>query len=239
MKAGDDHDILQRLIYNKSGTNSIIDGYGPVWRHWRGGKRLFVFRTCAILITIYKEVVLVTRVRFHLTFNYTSSIFHTMNSQRPKTSRMRHPGGPQARELAALTRELSRCCLDKEERICRTFGLHAAEGRVLAAIHGEQLHTASELADRLRIGNSRLTPLIDRLAKKGLLTRAESGDDRRVRRLELTESGLSVAQRMQTFETHLHQQLLAKFPAGERPVLMDTLQHLKAAMDEIRTSIGS
>jgi MarR family transcriptional regulator, transcriptional regulator for hemolysin len=160
-----------------------------------------------------------------------------MNIQRRESKKFRQAGGAQAKQLAALTRELSRCCLDKEERICRTFGLHAADGRVLTAISTEGLETATALAERLGIGNSRLTPLIDRLEKKGFVARAEAEGDRRVRQLTLTESGRTVAARVQSFETHLHQELLSRFPEAERAQLLETLRHLKTAMDEIRQSI--
>lgn len=115
--------------------------------------------------------------------------------------------------------------------------MHAADGRVLSAIYGEKLNTASELAERLRIGNSRLTPLVDRLVRQGLVSRAESGNDRRVRRIELTEAGRTVAVQLLNLETQLHQELLSQFPDSERAALVETLQRLKLAMDEIRRSI--
>jgi len=143
----------------------------------------------------------------------------------------------QAQELATLTRALSHCCLDKEERICQSFGLHAADGRVLAAMQRDNVATPSEVAEHLGIGNSRVTPLIDRLAKKGLVLRTESGQDRRVKQLILTEAGRAIAGRLQKYETELHESLLGHFPAAKRKFLLDSLHELRAAMDSVRRSI--
>ncbi len=160
-----------------------------------------------------------------------------MNIQVSETKIANRKTTKQAQELAALTRALSHCCLDKEERICRTFGLHSADGRVLAALLCENVATSSAIAARLGIGNSRVTPLIDRLAKKGLVSRTEAGQDRRVRKLELTDAGRSVATKLHDFETELHENLLSRFPTAKRKELLDTLIELRAAMDSVRSSI--
>jgi len=162
-----------------------------------------------------------------------------MNIQAQETKKTDRTKSKQAQELATLTRALSHCCLDKEERICQTFGLHSADGRVLAAMLRENVITPSEVAEHLGIGNSRVTPLIDRLAKKGLVSRTESGQDRRVKQLTLTEAGRTVAERLHEFETELHENLLGHFPPAKRKDLLDSLHELRAAMDSVRSSIES
>ncbi len=160
-----------------------------------------------------------------------------MNSQHPKPTKPKSKSNKQARELSALTRALSHCCLDKEERICKSFGLHAAGGRVLATVLREGSITPSEVADRLGIGNSRVTPIIDGLLRKGLVIRTEGVDDRRTRRVSLTERGREIAISLQDFETDLHQRLLGHFPVARRKELLESLRELREAMDEIRQSI--
>lgn len=155
---------------------------------------------------------------------------HETNREHPKTVR-------QALELAELTRELSNCCLDKETKMCRSFGINSADGRVIASMLREKLTTSSAIAQQLGIGNSRITPLIDRLVKKGMVVRTECDDDRRVRRLELTSEGREVARNLMAFEASLHRRLLEHFPERERERLLSTLKSLRGAMNEIRQSI--
>lgn len=160
-----------------------------------------------------------------------------MNIQAQETKNMSSRKSNQAQELATLTRALSHCCLDKEEKICQSFGLHAADGRVLAAMQRDNVATPSEVAEHLGIGHSRVTPLIDRLAKKGLVLRTESGQDRRVKQLILTEDGRAIAKRLQEFEIELHQNLLGHFQPAKRRFLLDSLHELQAAMESVRRSI--
>lgn len=160
-----------------------------------------------------------------------------MNNQHPKTKKRIAKTELQAADLASLTRALSHCCLDKEERICKSFGLHASDGRVLAAMLQEEFVTPSEVAERLGIGNSRVTPLIDRLLKKGLVTRTEGEHDRRTKRVGLTAEGRAIASSLREFEVNLHRLLLSQFPASRRTELLNSLHELRDAMDEIRQGI--
>lgn len=160
-----------------------------------------------------------------------------MNNQGREIKKLPARKVAQARELSALTRELSHCCIEKEERICRSFDLHSADGRLLAAMLNEQITTSSGLAARLGIGNSRITPIIDRLVAKGLVARTGFQSDRRVRTVELTEQGRAIAIQMRDFETELHLKLLGYIPSTERAGLLTTLHHLKNAMDEVKDSI--
>jgi DNA-binding MarR family transcriptional regulator len=70
-----------------------------------------------------------------------------------------------------------------------------------------------ELASRLGVGPSAITPLVDRLVEHGLVRREEDRLDRRVTRLLVTEAGLT---------------LLEQMIAGQRDLIADLLRHLDA-----------
>ncbi|HMR50568.1 MAG TPA: MarR family transcriptional regulator [Arachnia sp.] len=61
--------------------------------------------------------------------------------------------------------------------------------RVLGVVGHEPGLTGQELSARLSVSAPTASGLVDRLAAKGLVSRAEDPEDRRVRRIELTPAG--------------------------------------------------
>lgn len=61
--------------------------------------------------------------------------------------------------------------------------------RVLGVVGHEPGLTGQELSARLSVSAPTASGLVDRLSAKGLVARVEDPDDRRVRRIELTDAG--------------------------------------------------
>ncbi|HEY3337063.1 MAG TPA: MarR family transcriptional regulator [Propionicimonas sp.] len=68
--------------------------------------------------------------------------------------------------------------------------------RVLSHITKDPGITGHELGERLGVSAPTASGLIDRLVEKGLVTRVDDTEDRRVRRLHATELGLDVIRQM-------------------------------------------
>jgi DNA-binding MarR family transcriptional regulator len=68
--------------------------------------------------------------------------------------------------------------------------------RVLSHITKDPGITGHELGDRLGVSAPTASGLIDRLVEKGLVTRVDDSEDRRVRRLHPTELGIDVIRQM-------------------------------------------
>lgn len=68
--------------------------------------------------------------------------------------------------------------------------------RVLGHVTKDRGIAGHELGDRLGVSAPTASGLIDRLVEKGLITRVDDPDDRRVRRLHPTELGLDVIRQM-------------------------------------------
>jgi DNA-binding MarR family transcriptional regulator len=145
----------------------------------------------------------------------------------------------QANRLSRLTRDLSRCCQSKEEQIFSRFGLSVAEGRTLSAVAEGEWATPSKLARALGLGRSRLTPVVDSLVRKQLLSRTELPNDRRVRTLALTAAGQKAAREVNAFQTSFHEELLKRFSAEQRGHLLTVLTKLHDAIEDLRSRIGS
>jgi len=143
----------------------------------------------------------------------------------------------QAQHLSQLTRDLARCCQSKEEQIFARFNLSPAEGRVLLVMAEDEPTTASAIADKLGLGRSRLTPLVDGLVQKGFVRRKESAADRRVRTMTLTATGRKVARQATSFQITFHETLLRQFSSDEREQLLNGLAQLHDAIEKLRRKI--
>jgi DNA-binding MarR family transcriptional regulator len=87
--------------------------------------------------------------------------------------------------------------------------------RALSLIAASQRGLSSrELATMLAVGASAITPLVDRLVERGFARRNEDPHDRRIARLEATENGAALLERMAT---------------GQGDVIRDILAHLDPA----------
>ena len=142
--------------------------------------------------------------------------------------------GTQALELARLTRDLSRCCRAKEEELLEKFGLTSSEGRVLLCLADHAMETASSIAEQLSVSRGRLSPLVENLVQKGLVTRTESAADRRSNTLELTVRGKDIAQAVTAYQVEFHENLLAHFRPEERTHILSMLDRLRNAIEELR-----
>ena len=73
-------------------------------------------------------------------------------------------------------------------RVAR-HGVTVAEWVLLRALHDHERLAPSALADALGMTRGAISKLVDRLAAKGLVARAQGGADRRYQQLSLTADG--------------------------------------------------
>jgi DNA-binding MarR family transcriptional regulator len=85
---------------------------------------------------------------------------------------------------------------------------------------------AADLAREYGIDASAVTRLIDRLEKRGLLSRVRSLEDRRVVRLALTAEGEEVAGRLPPIFTRVMDSMLSGFSPAEVDTLRSMLQRI-------------
>jgi len=85
---------------------------------------------------------------------------------------------------------------------------------------------AAELAREYGIDASAVTRLIDRLEKRGLLTRVRSNEDRRVVRLALTPEGHAIAAKMPAIFNGVLDSLLGGFTPEEVGFLKSMLRRV-------------
>src|SRR5262245_40330306 len=86
-------------------------------------------------------------------------------------------------------------CLERDlAEICAPWGLKTGQFQVLAELRSRdpQPMTASELARAIVLTSGGMTPVLDQLEERGLINRQIDSEDRRARRITITEKGKSL-----------------------------------------------
>jgi DNA-binding MarR family transcriptional regulator len=76
----------------------------------------------------------------------------------------------------------------------------------LAVRHGSL--TAGQISRELHVGFSTVTGVVDRLAEQGLVTRGEDANDRRATRVEPTDAGRALVERLYAYRRNEFHRLL-------------------------------
>ena len=130
-----------------------------------------------------------------------------------------------ARLAAYLERSLA--------EIAGNAGLKAAQFQVLAELRGRDptAMTVSDLARAVILTSGAMTPLLDQLDERGLVHRQIDPEDRRARRITITEKGRSLITRALDQQVNRHRSLYSVLSAGERETLSDILRKLLIAVE--------
>ncbi len=93
--------------------------------------------------------------------------------------------------------------------------------------HGGQGATQVELADLLGVGKVALGKMLDRMEGNGLVVRVPDRDDRRSKRIDLTQKGQTVIDRMERIALELSASIMKDIPPQKQEELRDLLLTMK------------
>jgi DNA-binding MarR family transcriptional regulator len=126
------------------------------------------------------------------------------------------------RLAALLERDLAASCAVKPGQF-----------QVLAALRRRDPlpMTAGELARAAILTSGAMTAVLDRLEDQGLIRRDTDAEDRRARRVTITEKGRNLINRALEQRLAQHRALNAALTPEEREVLSDTLRKLLIAVE--------
>lgn len=114
------------------------------------------------------------------------------------------------------------------DHFMQPHGLTRAQWRVLAALFRKDGLTQRELCDRLEIGAVTLSGLIDRLEARGWVERREDAQDRRVKRIWLTDQVRDIQADMVRRANELNRMALKGLNAAQIDDLIGMLKTVKA-----------
>lgn len=113
----------------------------------------------------------------------------------------------------------------------RAAGLTVTEWRVLSSLLGSEGETIGRLAYLTITKQPTLSKLVHRLERDGLVQRTREEDDRRQTRVQLTERGETLAQRLCNLALRHQESVLAPLTHEQATALLDTLQVLMGTPD--------
>ena len=117
--------------------------------------------------------------------------------------------------------------------ICVISGLKTGQFQVLAELRGRDPlpMTASDLARAIVLTSGGMTPVLDQLEERGLINRQIDPEDRRARRITITEKGRSLINRAMEQRVARHRALNAVLTLEERETLSAILRKLLIAVE--------
>ncbi|MFD7900135.1 MarR family winged helix-turn-helix transcriptional regulator [Streptomyces sp. NPDC059743] len=131
--------------------------------------------------------------------------------------------GMLAEQLLRLTRRLQRV----QKRQMEPIGITPAQARLLRTVaYYEQPPRMADLAERLEVVPRAVTSLVDGLEASGWVRRAPDPTNRRVVRIELTDSGRATLRSLRVARRAAAEDILAPLTADQREVLGGLLSTL-------------
>ncbi|MGQ9677881.1 MAG: MarR family winged helix-turn-helix transcriptional regulator [bacterium] len=97
---------------------------------------------------------------------------------------------------------------------------------VLMTLLNARQTSMNQLAEMLGVSKANASGLVDRLAKKRLVIRHRSSEDRRVVLVQLTSSGIKAARQLVKLNRRGLVQMMRRIPDHNLKVFIDTLEQL-------------
>ena len=136
----------------------------------------------------------------------------------------------EAHAFVAILRAAERLSQDAE-RLVREHNLTGTQYNVLRILRGAEPQglACKAIGDRMISHDPDMTRLLDRMEKRGLITRERQTDDRRVVKTRITAQGLELLKKLDAPVLELHRRQFLNINAA-------TLKNLASTLDEICSS---
>ena len=142
-------------------------------------------------------------------------------------NRQAQPLPAEDRAFIALQRAANRLA-QQGEQLLKPYGLSGAQYNVLRILRGAEPDglACSAIGERMISHDPDMTRMLDRMEKRGLITRARQSDDRRVVKARITATGLEKLKKLDAPVRGWHKRQFAHMSAGK-------ISSLTALLDEI------
>ena len=132
------------------------------------------------------------------------------------------------RNFGFLINDVARLLRTEYDRRVSELGLTRSQWWVLTHLYRKEGATQTELADTLEIERPSLGRLLDRLEANGWIRRENCAQDRRAKRVYLSQDVQPVMRRMRSIAAELREDALSGVDDESRERLIDTLLTMKA-----------
>lgn len=138
---------------------------------------------------------------------------------------------PADEEVLVTLRQIIRRIDLYSKRLVQIYGLTGPQLVLLKELGRAEEMPVGHLARRIDLSNGTVTRILDRLERRGLVTRIRSAADRRRVMVSITETGIVA---LASAPALLQEQFIARFQklaAWERTQILSSLQRVAAMMD--------
>jgi DNA-binding MarR family transcriptional regulator len=132
--------------------------------------------------------------------------------------------------IGVVISDVARLLRTEFDRRVRRLGITRAQWLVLTRLHRRPGASLSELAEMMEVEKATAGRMIDRLVANGWVERRTARDDRRVKRVYLTDDAERVHKRIWRVAEETVDAALADLSARERTQLMSLLQTVKTTL---------
>ena len=114
------------------------------------------------------------------------------------------------------------------EQLIKSHGLTGAQYNVLRILRGAEPEglLCRGISERMISRDPDITRLLDRMEKRGLITRERQREDRRVIKTRITPEGLACLKKLDHPVSELHQKQFGHMKAARKKVLWELLEEL-------------
>ncbi len=114
------------------------------------------------------------------------------------------------------------------EQLIKAHGLTGAQYNVLRILRGAEPEglLCRGISERMISRDPDITRLLDRMEKRGLITRARQTEDRRVIKTRITAAGLSFLKKLDQPVSDLHQKQFGHIKTARKKVLSELLEEI-------------
>lgn len=115
------------------------------------------------------------------------------------------------------------------EQVLKPHGLTGTQYNVLRILRGAEPEglACSVIGDRMISHDPDMTRLLDRMERRGLITRARQTNDRRVVKTRITPRGLSILKTLDQPVRELHKRQFRHIPASRLKTLAQLLEEVR------------
>jgi DNA-binding MarR family transcriptional regulator len=144
---------------------------------------------------------------------------------KPSKTARRHPASLEAKVFVNLLRAADRLGQDAE-RLMKPHGLTGTQYNVLRILRGAEPEglPCKGIGDRMISHDPDMTRLLDRMEKRGLITRERQTLDRRVVRTRITSAGLDILKKLDVPVDETHKRQFRNIEPAKLKLLAEILE---------------
>ena len=136
-------------------------------------------------------------------------------------------------QLSDVVREWAKVFMNRSmsdfKRFMEDTGLSFSHVNILMRLFHGGISGVSEIGERMGITNAAASQTVDRLVQMGLIMRTEDPDDRRAKRLELTQQGRDMIEKGVDTRSHWIERLTDSLSTEEQDLITSALTILTEA----------